>query len=231
MLSQEKPAATDFAKARFHMVEGQLRPNKVTDRRILDAMGSLPREIFLQPLLAGIAYSDEDVEIAPGRYLMEPMILARLLQDANLKPTERVLDIASATGYSAVVAAALARTVTGIESEPSLQKRAQDNLGLLGIDNATIALGPLANGSADAAPYDVILINGSVEFVPDTLFGQLAEGGRLVTVMRRYGPARAAHTSEARLFEKVHGAVSSRSLFDANIQPLPGFQTPVTFTF
>lgn len=230
MAPLEKPASTDFATARFHMVEGQLRPNKVTDRRILDAMGTVPREIFLQPLLAGIAYSDEDIQIAQGRYLMEPMILARLLQEASIKPDDRILDVAPATGYSTVVAAALAQEVVGVESDTALQKRGLDNIALLGIGNAGIQSGIHAEGFREKGPYNVILINGSVEIVPDALFAQLAEGGRLMAVVRHYGPGHAAHTSEARLYEKIHGAISHRGLFDANIQPLPGFQVPAVFT-
>ncbi len=112
MSALPKPPMSDFAIARFNMVESQLRPNKVTDRRILDAMGRLPRENFMPPLMAGIAYTDEDLQIAPG-VLMEPMILGRLLQEAGIESGERMLDIAPATGYSTAVAAALAKEVVG----------------------------------------------------------------------------------------------------------------------
>jgi protein-L-isoaspartate(D-aspartate) O-methyltransferase len=231
MSAPEKEKLPDFSAARLNMVDSQLRPNKVTDRRILDAMETLPRERFVPPALAGIAYKDEDLQIAPGRFLMEPMILGRLLQEAAIKATDKVLDIAPASGYSTAVIAALAKEVTGVESDPSLITQAVGNLAALEIRNAEMQLGPLKDGWTHKAPYDVILINGSVDAVPDALFAQLAEGGRLMAVIRQWGPAQAAHISEARLHEKIHGAISHRGLFDANIKPLPGFQAPAKFHF
>lgn len=231
MTALEKQIPADYAAARFHMVEGQLRPNKVTDQRILDVMGTLPREFFVPSPMAGIAYQDEDIQVMSGRYLMEPMVLARLLQEASIGPEDRVLDIAPATGYSTAVIARLVKDVIGVESNASLQKQAIDNLASLKIENASIQQGNMTEGSKDQAPYNVILINGSVEVLPEKLFAQLAEGGRLVAVMRQYGPARAAHIGEARLYEKIHGAVSSRPLFDANIHPLMEFNAPAKFTF
>lgn len=232
-VSEKTTAASvpDFTAARYNMVESQLRPNKVTDRRILDAMGLVPRELFLPPLLAGIAYSDEDTRIAADRFLMEPMILARLLQEANITSSDRVLDIASATGYSTIILAALAKHVVGLESDPSLVTQAVKNLPFMNVSNAELQLGSLTKGWEASAPYDVIFLNGSVEVVPDVLFAQLNEGGRLMAVVQLYGPGHMAHWGEARLYEKVHGVVSHRALFDANIQPLPGFKAPATFTF
>lgn len=232
MPALEKESPPDFAAARFHMVEGQLRPNKVTDRRILDSMSALPRELFLPPLMAGIAYNDEDIQLAPGRFLMEPMVLARLVQAAAIKPEDRALDIGCATGYSTAVIAALAKSVIGIESDPNLIAQAVKTLAFLAAPNAEFQLAPLAGGWEAAKPYDVILLNGSVDVVPDALFAQLADGGRLVAVLRQFGPAQAAHRGEARLYEKIHGAISHRPLFDANIKPLPGaFAAPAQFSF
>jgi protein-L-isoaspartate(D-aspartate) O-methyltransferase len=163
---------------------------------------------------------------------MEPMILARLLQEAKIKPGDKVLDIAPATGYSTAVLAALAKQVVAVESDPALATLAAKNLSFVGIANAEPQLAPLASGWDAAKPYDVILINGSVEIVPEALLAQLADGGRLMVVVRRFGPGQAAHTSEARLYEKIHGAISHRPLFDANIQPLSGgFKAPEKFTF
>lgn len=228
---QLKHTATDFAAARFNMVECQIRPNKVRDEKLLNIMGALPREIFVPPAMVGIAYIDEDLQVAQGRYLLEPMILARLLEAANIQPTERVLDIAPATGYSTAVIASLAKEVVAVECEASLKMLVVSNLGSVQIINAEVYQGKLTEGYKDKAPYDVILLNGCVEFVPDTLTSQLAEGGRLLAIVREYGPARASHVSEARLYEKIRGQISHRPLFDANVNLLPGFETPKKFVF
>lgn len=221
----------DFTAARFHMVECQLRPNKVRDERILTAMETLPREIFVPSPLAGIAYIDEDIQVSTNRYLLEPMVLARLLEETDLKPTDHVLDIAAGTGYSTAVLAKMALDVVGLETDTALQKQAVANLASLQITNAIVEVGPLAEGYKHKAPYDVILINGCVDFVPDTLVAQLAEGGRLLTVVRHFGPNHASHTAEARVYEKIRGLVSHRSLFDAHVKMLVEFTTPPHFKF
>jgi len=229
MSALKKPS--DFASARFHMVESQIRPNKVRDERVLDAMGSLPREIFVPSGLSGIAYIDEDLLVAAGRFLLEPMILARLIEEAKIKPTDSVLDIAPATGYSTAILATIAKEVTAIESDPAMQKEAAKNLTALKIANAHVLQGALTEGYKEKAPYDVILLNGSVDVLPPALLVQLGEGGRLLAVVRQFGPAQAAHTGEARLYENVRGHISYRVLFDANVKPLPGFQSPPKFVF
>jgi protein-L-isoaspartate(D-aspartate) O-methyltransferase len=228
-LSQQ--SAPDFTAARFNMVESQIRPNKVRDARILQAMGALPREMFVPMPLAGIAYIDEDIEVAPGRFLLEPMVLARLLQEAEIRPEDRALDIAPASGYSTVVLSVLAKEVTAIESDAGLAARAAENLARLQVRNADMQQGPFATGWKARAPYDVILVNGSVEILPEALFAQLAEGGRLLVVVRQFGPAAVAHKGEARLYEKIHGNLSHRALFDANVKLLPGFEAKRMFAF
>ncbi len=222
----------DYSAARLNMVESQLRTNKVTDTRILDRMSDLPRELFAPPLFAGVAYKDQDLQVGPTRYLMEPMVLARMLQEAMIRPTEKVLDVAPASGYSTAVISSLAKHVVGVESDPTLITSGIKNITMLGLTNAEMQLGPVRDGWMDQAPYNVILINGSVDIVPEGLFTQLAEGGRLLAVMRGYGPGH-FHIGEARLYEKIHGAISQRALFDANIKPLPlqGFQETPKFTF
>lgn len=231
MAPQHKHHAPDFSAARFNMVEGQIRPNKVVDNRLLDVIGALPREIFVPPAMTGIAYIDEDLQVAPGRFLLEPMVLARLLESAALQPSDRVLEIAPATGYSTAVIASLAKEVVAVESDASLKMLAVSNLGSVQIINAEVIQGAMADGHKAKAPYDVIFINGGVEYVPDVLFSQLAEGGRLLTVVRQYGAAHAAHTGEARIYESTRRHVSYRSLFDANVKLLPGFSLPKTFVF
>ena len=222
---------SDFAAARFNMVESQIRPNKVRGRRLLDALGNLPREAFVPSISAGIAYIDENVPVGTGRYLLEPMVLARLIEEAEIKETDRVLDIAPATGYSTAVLAKLAKEVVAVESDPALVTQAVANLDRLQIKNASLQLGPLAEGWKASAPYDVILVNGSAEILPAALSPQLAEGGKLLIVMRESGPAAVAHKGEARLYEKIRGNLSHRALFDANVKLLPGFEAKKHFAF
>ena len=137
-------------------------------------------------------------------------------------PADRVLDIAPATGYSTAIIATLAKEVVALESDPSCVQIAVKNFTNLQIKNAELQLGPLAEGWAPKAPYDVIVVNGSVEVLPPVLTAQLAEGGRLLMTVRQAGPAAIAHKGEARLYEKIHGNVSHRTLFDANVKLLPG---------
>jgi protein-L-isoaspartate(D-aspartate) O-methyltransferase len=224
-------AVPDFAIARYNMVESQLRPNKVTDPRLLDAMGSIPRELFVPSTLVGIAYNDENVPLISGRWLMQPMVLARLIQAAEIASEDHVLDLAPATGYSTLVLSKLAVSVVGVEPDAILHKEAEANMEKLAPSKATILAGAPVEGCIKRALFDVIFINGSVEFLPEVVVDELAEGGRLVTVMRQYGQAHAAHTGQARLYRKVGGAMSWVPLFDASIPLTPGFQMPIGFTF
>ena len=180
------------ALRRDTMVDTQLRPNEVTDGRLLEAMRSVPRELFVPAALRGLAYMDESIEVfpsidgAPARYLLAPMVLARLVQLAAVEPEDNVLDVGCATGYSTAVLASLARNVTGLEPEPELAKAARRTLRDLGIDNAEIVKGALNDGHKKRGPYDAIVLNGSVPEPPQTLLDQLKEGGRLVCRHRRH---------------------------------------------
>ena len=179
----------DFEAARLTMVESQLRTDRVTDRRILAALGSLPRERFVPEKKRDLAYSDATLEVCPSfdgglaRYLLAPVVLARLTQLASVEAQDAVLDIGCATGYSTALLANLARVVTAVEAEPELAAATRENLKALGLDNATVVEGDLARGAPEAGPFDVILLNGSVPEVPDSLLSQLKEGGRLVAVV------------------------------------------------
>lgn len=224
-------AAPDFALARFNMIESQLRPNAVTDIRLIEAMRAIPRELFVPSTLVGVAYLDENIPLIAGRALMQPMVLARLIQAAEIKPGERVLDLAPATGYSTLVLAALSGSVVGVEPDALLHKEAESNVAEYAPGQARILAGAPVEGCVKYAPFDVIFVNGSVEFLPELLFDQLAEGGRLVAVVRHYGPAYAAHAGEARLYRKIKGEISWESLFDANVPPAPGFTAPRGFEF
>jgi protein-L-isoaspartate(D-aspartate) O-methyltransferase len=179
----------DFELARATMVESQLRTDRVTDRRILSAFATLPRERFVPEEKRELAYSDASLEVwpsidgAPARFLLPPVVLARLVQLATVEAKDAVLDVGCATGYSTAVLARLASSVTAVEAEPELAAAAREALQELGIANATVMQGALTRGAPEAGPFDVILLNGAVPEVPDTLLAQLKEGGRLCAII------------------------------------------------
>lgn len=214
----------DYTAARQNMVLSQLEPNRVTDPAVTAAMGSVPRERFVPAALAGVAYIDEDIEVAAGRFLMEPMVLGRLLQEARVQARDVVLDIGGGTGYSAAVLARLAASVVALEDDPDLARRAAQALAALGID-AAVVTGPLAAGRPDQAPFDVILLNGAVPSVPSALLDQLADGGRLMAVVGQAPACRAMQ------FVRRGDRTVSRVLFDAATPALPGFAAPRSFVF
>jgi len=215
----------NYAVARQHMVDSQVRTNKVTDERLIEAIRSLPRERFVPDAARARAYLDDDVEIAPNRYLMEPMVTARLIQAAEAKANDIALVVGAGTGYAAALLSRLVNTVVALESEPALAHRAGAALAELAIDNAAVVEGPLSAGCSKHAPYNVLYLDGSVEQVPPGLSTQLAEGGRMVGVLLDRGVGRAT------LWIKSGGAMSHRVLFDANVAPLPGFAAPARFVF
>jgi protein-L-isoaspartate(D-aspartate) O-methyltransferase len=220
----------DFAAARRRMVDGQVRPADVTNLDLIAAMLDLPRERFLPESKAAFAYLDLDVPLTDrpadsARRLLKPMVLAKLIQAADVKPNDRVLDVGCATGYSSAVLAHLAGSVVSLEEDPALARLATDNLAELGFRNVTVARGALTEGWPSAAPYDLILLNGATEIVPDALGHQLREGGRLVCVLGRSAGAKAT------LYFRDNGLLSGRPIFDAAAPLLPGFAKPLTFAF
>jgi protein-L-isoaspartate(D-aspartate) O-methyltransferase len=217
---------TDFAAARHNMIESQIRTNRVTDPALLDALAAVPRELFVPVERRGFAYVDEDIRIGRDRFLMEPAVLARLVQAAEPSKTDVALDIGCATGYSTAVLARLVATAIGVDPDPTLVRAAGETLAGLSVDNAVVVEGAFADGDAKHAPYDVILVGGAVAEIPPAFFAQLAEGGRLVGV-RRAGRG----LGEAMLYVKRAGAVSGRAIFDAAIPYLPGFAPAPRFAF
>lgn len=221
----------DFVELRRGMVDGQVRPNDVTDHRIVGAMLDIPREKFVPADLKSLAYIDDDLLIhpasgsSPARYLMEPMMIARLVQLADVDEKDHVLAIGAGTGYGAAVLGQLAQQVVALEEDADLAGRANAILSELGVGNVAVMQGPLAAGWAAEADYDLILIEGGVEVIPDRLFAQLKEGGRLVAVVGNGGAARAT------LFTKVAGQPSERIAFNAAVPALPGFQAAPRFVF
>ncbi len=216
----------DFGTARRNMVDNQLRPNKVTDERVLTAMGAVPRERFVDEVLRGVAYVDEDIPIGRGRVLMEPMVLARMLQAAEIGPNDVVLDIGCGTGYTAAVCARLGATVVAVESDPTFVAEAGRILSELEVDNVVTAEAPLVGGYPAQAPYDVILFSGAIPEMPPKILSQLADRGRLCAVV---APADAAPC--AMLSFNVAGTPAFRKLFDASVPLLPGFEREPDFVF
>ena len=217
---------SDYATARLNMVESQVRPNRVTDLRILAAMMELPRERFVPERLRGVAYVDEDIPVAAGRYLMEPMVVARMLQMAAVEAGDNALVIGAATGYGAAVLARLAGKVTALESDAALTRTAEATLRSVGAANVAVVTGKLTDGLAAKGPYDVILIEGAIEHLPTRITDQLADNGRLAAVITEPGqPGRAT------LYSKIGGAISRRAMFDAATPVLPEFRRDAGFVF
>jgi protein-L-isoaspartate(D-aspartate) O-methyltransferase len=221
----------DFQAARLAMVESQIRPNGVRDPLILNAFATLPREAFVPESQKALAYMDEPVvavpatEESPPRYLLPPMVLARLLQSAAIAQSDHALDIGGATGYSAAVLAQICRKVEALEAHESLAETIRRSLAAANVQNVSVHHGPLNKGLDDSMPYDFILLNGSVAEEPKELFGQLAEGGRLVAIVRR------GWQGHAYLYTKSAGGVSGRPIFDASAEYLPGFEKHSCFVF
>lgn len=218
----------DYVELRRGMVDGQVRTNNVTDHRIVGAMLEIPRERFVPASLKSLAYIDDDLTLktgAPSRYLIEPMILARLVQLADVQEHWHVLDVGTGTGYSAAVLSHLAQQVVAVEEDPELAAAATGTLAELGFANVAVMQGPLNAGWAGEGPYDLILLNGSVDEVPQALVDQLKEGGRLIAVIGHGGAGRAT------VLTKVAGSVGQRVAFNAAVPPLPGFKALPRFTF
>ncbi|PSM18022.1 MULTISPECIES: protein-L-isoaspartate O-methyltransferase family protein [Nitratireductor] len=222
--------SADFEQLRIKMVDGQLRTTDVTNLPILEAFLSVPREAFVPARLKELAYIDEDVDITPPdgearRFLMEPSPLAKLIQLADIETGDVVLDVGTGTGYAAAILSQLAGSVIALESDAALAAQASERLSELGCDNVAVVEGALEAGYPSEAPYDVILVAGAVDRVPDTLFEQMKDGGRLVTV-EGHGNA-----GVARLYLKQGDHVSGRWAFNAAVKPLPGFQAEPAFEF
>ena len=215
---------TDQAAARHNMVESQLKPNRVTDLRVQAAMATIPRERFVPEHLSHVAYVDEDLELVPGRYLMEPRVFGRLLQEAVLREGERVLEVGCGTGFGLAVLADMGAVAVGLESDPVLAAAARSNLKALGVA-AEIVQGDLTKGVPGAASFDVMLISGMIADLPEALAAQVRMGGRILAIIGQ-GPV-----GEATLFTRAPGSVSGRALFDAGVPALPGFARAPGFVF
>ncbi len=215
----------DFALARYNMVESQIRPNRVTDERLIAAMESLPREAFVPADLQGVAYTDKALALSDGRFLMEPMVMARLLQAASPTASDLALSIGCGTGYGPAVLAKLVGTVVAVEKDAALSQHTSRTLSELGIDTVAVVEDDFKTGCPAQGPYDVIFFDGAVDEIPQSIAEQLAEGGRLVAVVLGDG------TGRGMLMTRHQGVLSSVEVFDATTAPLPGFERPEKFVF
>jgi protein-L-isoaspartate(D-aspartate) O-methyltransferase len=230
-ICSSNPVMAEFLQQRINMVESQVRPSDVTDRRILRAMLELPREDFVPQRMRSMAYMDEAVQVAPhrdgvaARYLLPPRTLAKLVQLAEIDQSTRVLDVGAATGYSTALLAKLAAQVVALEVDADLCARLQENLATLRLGNVRVVEGPLPVGAAQEGPFDAIVLNGAVEAVDTRLLDQLKEAGRMVGVMA------SGSFGRAHVWRRLGDGFDTRPDFDAAAPPIPGFTRPAGFVF
>ena len=214
----------DHARARLNMVENQLRPSRIDDPRLLDAMREVPRERFLPKLLRSVAYADEDLRLPSGGHLIEPLVLARLIQAAQIRPQDVVLVVGCTTGYAGVVLARMAATVILLQLDPGAAEQIESLLEELAVDNVVVVTGEdPAAGHPSQAPYDVVLLVGAVDRTPPALLEQIGEGGRLVTVIDD------GRVGKGTVFTRLHGVIGRQVVFDAHIPRLAGLRQRVEF--
>ncbi len=221
----------NFKAERETMIESQIRPNAVTQAELLKAMLTTQRELFVPPSQRSLAYMDAGLRVEnardgqPARYLLSPMVFAKLVQLAEIKPGDKVLDVGAATGYSTAILSQLAREVVALECDAGLAALATDLLSGQRIENTQVVSGPLQDGFPAGAPFDAIFLNGRVSRDPEMLLGQLAEGGRLVAVTGQDTAAKAC------LLRKIHSRIQRVTSFDAAAPLLPGFEPMQAFAF
>ena len=222
---------SNFKAERENMIESQIRPNAVTQGDLLKAMLGTPRELFVPPSQRSLAYMDGALRVEaardgqPARYLLSPMVFAKLVQLAEVKATDKVLDVGAATGYSTAILARLAREVVALECDAGLAALAKDALSAQGIENARVIAGPLQEGLRAESPFDVIFLNGRLGCEPEALFSQLSAGGRLVAIMGE------ETVSKAQLFRNIDSKIQRVMAFDAAAPLLPGFEPRQLFAF
>jgi len=218
-----RPDSNGFDTMRHSMVASQLRTNAVSDMRVVTAMARVPRESFAPEAVKDLAYRDTSVPLGRGRSLNVPIATGRLLNQAEIQPTDSVLLIGAATGYTAAVLSELAEKVVAVEQDSELAAIART--GLAGYANVTLVEGTLSEGHVAGAPYDVVVIDGAVEQVPPALVAQLRVGGRVATGLSDHGITRLAAG------RKSAGGFGLTNFADIDCVELPGFGRARSFTF
>jgi protein-L-isoaspartate(D-aspartate) O-methyltransferase len=217
---------TVYDAARVNMIESQLRPNKVTDMRVIAAFLRIRRELFVPERLRGVAYVDDDLPLGGGRYLMRPMVAARLIQAAIVDAKDTVLVVGAGVGYEAALLALLARSVIALEEDPEFARTGRSAL----VDHRIGSVGyvevPVRLGHRQRAPYDVIVFAGAVAAIPEEISSQLGDGGRIAVVLR---PHRCV--GRATLITRTGGVLASRVIFDAATPLHPSFVEKPEFSF
>ncbi|MFC0341139.1 protein-L-isoaspartate O-methyltransferase family protein [Paracoccus niistensis] len=214
----------DYQERRTMMVDTQVRPNDVTKYNVIAAMLEIPREEFVPDSRRDVAYVGENIEIARGRVVLEPRTIAKMIDALDLQPTELVLNLAAGYGYTAAVLGRLAQAVVAVEEDAEMAAEATRRLAGIGADNVAVVQGPLAAGHKAEAPYDAILIEGAIEELPESLAGQLAEGGRIIALFLD------ATVGVVRSGVKLDGVITWRYAFNAGAPVLPGFRRVREFT-
>ena len=217
----------DFKIARKNMVENQIRANKVTSLNVINAFLDVPREKFVPDALQEISYVDEDIQLSRNRFMMKPMILARLFQSLNLKGNENILHVGSNSGYGSAILSRMCSSVISLESDKKLFETSIHTFSNMGFDNVVPLHGSMENGVEKEAPFDIIFIEGSIESEPKSLFGQLNENGKLIAIIR---PAN-IKIGKAKLFFKISNEIGLENLFDAQVSKLSIFKSKTKFSF
>ncbi len=214
----------DFYTLRKNMVDSQLKPNKIVNKNLIDAFLRVPREIFLSKKIINQSYVDDNIDLTKNRYMLNPMIISRLIQALNVKQNDTILVLGSNVGYSSVILSYLCNTVIGIEAIKSFYEFSTSVLMKLDVNNVAIIKGKIEYGFPDQHPYDNILIEGGVNFVPERILNQLADNGKLVTVEVDEG-----NIGKAVIFKKQKNNYSKSFLFDANVPLLDVFKKKYSF--
>ena len=216
-----------YETLRKAMVDSQIRPNKVIDDQVIKAFSTVPRELFVSRQMQELAYIDEDIHLSGGRFIIEAMVMARMIQALNLNLSDNVMCIGAGNGYGAAILSSLAASVIAVETRSQMVEKAQQIVAGLDIGNVAVVKSRLQDGYPSEAPYQGIIIEGGVEYVPQTLFDQLSDCGHLVSVLR----PRDLDVGEATLWYKRNGHVTPKSLFTAQVPLLDEFKLKPKFTF
>lgn len=214
---------TDFDTNRTMMVDTQVRPSDVTKFPIIDAMLTVRREAFVPPSRKEVAYVDANIALSPSRVILEPRSLAKMLDALDIQQEDMVLNVGAGLGYTAAILSRMSEAVVALEEDADLASEAEAALGQQGADNVVVIEAALTEGAAKHAPFDVVLIEGAVEQVPEALISQLKEGGRIAAIFS------SGALGECRIGYKMDGRVSWRMAFNAGAPVLPGFEAARAF--